>query len=266
MTTYKMVSSDYPSNTFVSLSCIGNKAAEGFTVHMPLPSQITYQASFDWSADEVPIVAQNIINSAISTYKSSSVGNSNNFVDYINNSLNTLSNEFEKNKVGESISGSLTNMFLKTASLFTTGSTGAAKYLLKYNGMTYNPNKQLFFNGIDHRPLNISFDIVPQNKSQATTCAEAIKKIRVASSPSYDKGKSFFTYPSYFTLKMVVNNNIVLEYNQFAITAINTNLSPNGMMSWHEDGKPVAYTLEITGIETELATADVENSRKFLGV
>lgn len=253
MTTYKMVSNDYPQNTFVMLKCEGSSSSSGFTVHMPLPNQITYQTAFDWSAEEVPLPAQTLIDS----YVSNSQVSRNASDKQITNDLNTAL---------EQSGDALKKMMINSASRFLTGGTGAGKYFLREKyGVVYNPNKQLFFNGIEHRPLSASFDIIAQNQSQASQCAQAIKAIRVAASPSYSATKSFFEYPSYFSLKAVVNGSVVLQYNKFAITSINTNLSPNGMMSWHPDGKPVAYTLEINGIEAEISTSSVEKARPFLG-
>lgn len=256
MPTYKMVSSDYPSNTFTKLTCYAkNGTSAQFELHLPLPNQITYQTSFDWSAEDVPIVTQTLIDSAV---KKSAVG-----LD-MDQAQNGFVETFKH--AGEQSLDSLKKMFIMGMSRLFTGGEGAGKYFLqsKY-GVAYNPNKHLFFNGIDHRPLTVSFDIIPQNASQATQCAQGIKQMRVAASPSYNDTQAFFNYPSYFSLDAVVNGTTVLQYNKFAITAINTNLSPNGMMSWHADGKPVAYTLEISGIEAEIATSDVETKRKFLG-
>lgn len=257
MPTYKMVSSDYPSNTFTKLTCYAkNGTSAQFELHLPLPNQITYQTSFDWSAEDVPVVAQKAIDTFV---KKSAVGLP---------TMETAESGFIEamKDIGETSLDSLKKMFIMGMSRMFTGGEGAGKYFLqsKY-GVAYNPNKHLFFNGIDHRPLTVSFDIIPQNASQATQCAQGIKQMRVAASPSYNDTQAFFNYPSYFSLDAVVNGTTVLQYNKFAITAINTNLSPNGMMSWHADGKPVAYTLEISGIEAEIATSDVETKRKFLG-
>lgn len=264
MEIYKMVSPDYPKDTYVYLEQIADKAKSGFAVQLPLPSQVTYQSSFDWSANEVPIFAQKVIDSATSAHKAS-IGDTNGFMDYVNSVTGTIDN-LKNDNSEESALASLQKMFLKSLSEFTTKGKAAAQYFHKKRGLTYNPNKQLFFNGVDHRQLNISFDIVPQNKEQSKACATAIKKIRIASSPSYESSSAFFKYPSYFNLRIVVNNVDVLSYNKFAITSVNTNLSPSGMMSWHNDGTPVAYTLEINGIESEIPTNDIEAKRKFLGI
>lgn len=264
METYRMVSPDYPKDTFVYLEQIVDKAKSGFVVQLPLPSQVTYQSSFNWNADEVPIVAQKIIDSATSAHKAV-VSDTNGFMDYIISVTPKIIENLDNN-TSEAGKASLQKMFLNSVSTLTTTGKTAAQYFYKNLGLTYNPNKQLFFNGVDHRQLNISFDIVPQNKEQSKACATAIKKIRIASSPSYESGGAFFTYPSYFNLCIRVNGVDVLSYNKFAITSINTNLSPSGMMSWHADGTPVAYTLEINGIESEIPTNNVESKRKFLGI
>lgn len=257
MPTYKMVSSDYPSNTFTKLTCYAKGGTNAqFELHLPLPNQITYQTSFDWSAEEVPLVAQTLIDSY---YKKSAVGLT----------LDQAQDGFVETmkQAGDQALDSLKRMFVMGVSRMFTGGEGAGKYFFQTGfGVAYNPNKHLFFNGIDHRPLTVSFDIIPQNSSQAIQCAQGIKQMRVAASPSYTENQAFFTYPSYFSLDAVVNGSVVLQYNKFAITAINTNLSPNGMMSWHPDGKPVAYTLEISGLEAEISTSEVESKRKFMGV
>lgn len=255
MATYKMVSSDYPPNTFTRIACYNNGGTNvKFELHLPLPNQITYQTAFDWSADSVPLPAQTLIDS-FSKSQSQELANA---------TLNGIE-EKDLSEAGMQALNSLGKMFIMGASRAVAGE-GAGKYILSKMGNAYNPNKQLFFNGIDHRPLTVSFDIIAQNKAQAEACATGIKQIRVASSPSYKSEQSFFAYPSYFSLDAVVNGVTVLQYNKFAITSINTNLSPNGMMSWHADGKPVAYTLEISGIEAEISTSNVESRRKFLGV
>ena len=257
MATYKMVSNDYPSNTFTRLVCYAtNGTSSQFEAQLPLPNQITYQTAFDWSAEEVPVAAQKIIDKAFNKSGTTNVSPEED-TGFIETTLD----------IAKTVGASLGKMFVSGLSRAVTGSTGAAKYFYKQGfGTVYNPNKQLFFNGIDHRPLLVSFDIIPQNSSQASQCATAIKQMRIAASPTYSETRAFFNYPSYFSLDVVVSGSIVLQYNKFAITSINTNLSPNGMMSWHPDGKPVAYTLEISGIEAEISTATVEKNRKFLGV
>lgn len=259
-TTYKMSSADYPENTFVRLNCEGNTDIQPFELQLPLPSQITYQTAFDWSATEVPLIAQTIIDES---KNASVVKDSLKSKDY-EKAYNVIADDFSK--IGEQIGASLSKIALNSISKTFTNGTGAAQYFLQQKGnLAYNPNKQLFFNGIDHRPLTVSFDIVAQNKEQAEACAAGIRNIRIAASPKYSESHAFFEYPSYFNMQIVVNGSTILQYFKFAITSISTNLSPNGVMSWHSDGKPVAYVLEITGIEAELATQETEKSRQFLG-
>lgn len=259
-TKYKMSSADYPDNTFVRLNCEGNTDIKPFQLQLPLPSQITYQTAFDWSAAEVPLVAQTIIDSG---KNAGVIKDSLKNKDY-EGAYNAIADNVSK--IGEQIGASLAKIALNSISKTFTNGTGAAQYFLRQNGnLAYNPNKQLFFNGIDHRPLTISFDIVAQNKEQAEACAAGIRNIRIAASPKYSESHAFFEYPSYFNMQIVVNGSTILEYFKFAITSISTNLSPNGVMSWHSDGKPVAYVLEITGIEAELAAQETEKNRHFLG-
>ena len=257
MSSYKMVSNDYPSNTFTRLVCYASGGtAMSFEAQLPLPNQAVYQSAYDWSAETVPVAAQTVIDA---TFKKSNTTN-----------IGPETEGFTPQtllKAATSAGAALGKVFIETISKRTTKSDGAARYFYRQGfGTAYNPNKQLFFNGVDHKPLTLSFDIIAQNAAQASQCASAIKQIRIAASPTYSTSHTFFLYPSYFSVDIVVNGTTILQYNKFAITQINTNLSPNGVMSWHPDGKPVAYTLELSGIETEVSTSNVEKNRTFLGV
>lgn len=255
--TYTMVSSDYPSNTFTRLVCYASGGTSTkFTCQLPLPNQFVYQASFSWDEDNLPLAAQSIINNLTNT------SNIQGRPELSEEALPTMLTD-----IGKQIGASMGKMLMNTASGALTGSTAAAKYLTQTAfGATYNPNKQLFFNGLGLREFMVSFDIVPQSSSQATQCANAIKQMRVAASPSYSESHAFFNYPCYFAMDGVVNGTTIFQYNKFAIRNIATNLTPGGMMAWHSDGKPVAYSLEIQGIEAVVSTQDVEENRKFLGV
>lgn len=121
-TTYKMSSADYPENTFVRLNCEGNTDIQPFELQLPLPSQITYQTAFDWSATEVPLIAQTIID------KSKNAGV---VIDSLKNkdyesAYNTISNDFSE--IGKQIGDSLSKITLNSLSRAFTGSTGAAQY------------------------------------------------------------------------------------------------------------------------------------------
>lgn len=257
MSSYKMVSNDYPSNTFTRLVCYASGGtAMSFEAQLPLPNQAVYQSAYDWSAETVPVAAQVVIDASLKESNTTNIG-----PETEGFAAQTIQ------KATSAAEDALKKVFIETISKRTTGSVGAARYFYRQGfGTAYNPNKQLFFNGVDHKPLTLSFDIIAQNAAQASQCASAIKQIRIAASPTYSESHTFFLYPSYFSVDIVVNGTTILQYNKFAITQINTNLSPNGVMSWHPDGKPVAYTLEISGIETEVSTSNVEKNRTFLGV
>lgn len=267
-TIYKMVSSDYPTNTFVRLKAkgtgSGQNAIQSFEVQLPLPNYgLTHQSSFDWSTDTLPVIASNAIDKFA---QSSGSIKPNEEASSIETLTTDIKNAFDSIS-GTEVGSSLKKQLLTSVSSWTTGSTAAANYAFqKLDGTVYNPNKQLFFDGISQPVFTMTFDIVAQNAPQAIIMATAIKQIRLAASPSYSNEKMFFTYPSYFIMDIVVNGTTILQRPDFAITSINTNMSPNGVMSWHKDGKPVAYTLELSGIECNVATSDIEKQRKFLGV
>lgn len=250
-----MIPSDYPQNTFTRLACLNPKTGQTAVAYqLPLPTQMTYQSAFSWSTDTVPVAAQTMIDGYEKKSDINDIGGS--FIKF----GSTLWDSMKQS------SGALGHMAVQTASQTLTGGTGAGKYFLKeVFGITYNPNKQLFFDGIDQTPLTLSFDIIPTSRAQSRRCAQSIAAIRTYASPKYSDTKTYFEYPNYFSAAVYVNGKVVLEYSKFAITNIATNLTPQGVMSWHDDGKPVSYTLEIQGIEAVMPTRDVTGARQFLG-
>lgn len=255
-TSYDLQSSEYPANTWTELAAFSDKANDGksaeFVIKLPLPNQLAYTTTYDWSSENVPVVAQNII-------------------DKVNSGAQTTDQALKALKEGAIETYHQTKdfaqkMMIEKLANGLLGGGGSGSYVLSTvgNGQTYNPNKILFFNGVSNTPLNMSFDLIPQNSSQATKMAEAIKALRIAAAPGYTQGNYFFTYPSYFSIAVVVNSRTVMQFSPIAITSIATNLTPQSNMAWHSDSKPTAFTMEIQAIEAIVPSKDVQSQRPFL--
>lgn len=255
LTTYDLQSSEYPSNTWTEVTAFSDKANAGksaeFTVKLPLPNQLAYTTTYDWSSENVPVAAQNIIDKATSGIQTT------------DQALSALQ-EGAVETFHQAKDMAQKMMIEKLADGLGGGGSGAYVLSTVGNGQIYNPNKILFFNGVSNTPLNMSFDLIPQSSAQAKSMAEAIKKIRIAAAPGYTEGKYFFTYPSYFSIGVVVNGHTVIKFSPIAITSIATNLTPQGNMAWHSDSKPTAFTMEIQAIEAIVPSKDVQSSRAFM--
>lgn len=269
--TYDMTPSYYKTegNAAGTYTCIQSTSdGVGFNMKLPLPNQLDYSSNFDWSVDTISIAASHLVDAAKNMFNKdgSFVENTSSALDSLSNASTAGATETLRSlgitalgKLGGVINGSgaFNHVDLSAEKI--------AKFLPHAAGFAYNPNDVLYFNGTSHRNFALSFDIVPLSAEQAQQCSEGIHKLRVLASPSFaSSNKTFFKYPSLFSLVVSVNNEIILQRNEFAIKTINTNLSPNGVMSWHEDGSPVAYTLLIECVETLITTADIEEKRNFL--
>lgn len=247
-------STEYPENTWTEITGYNPQANAGtsasFCLQLPLPNQLAYTTTYDWSADHVPVIAQTIIDAAgKSSSFSGALGNLGSAIPEVANQALDTAKKMAIEKLSQSL----------------TGSAGAGTYFMKtVMGKAYNPNKHLFFNGVDNTPINLSFDLIAQNATQAEVMAQAIRKIRVAAAPGYSDSKIYFTYPNYFSITVVVNGHQIIQFNPVAITSIATNLTPQGNMAWHKDSKPVAYTMEIQAIEAKIPSNDVQQSRPWL--
>ena len=243
---YDLGSNAFDKNTYVILSSLSGTPKVNF--RLPLPTNLDYNSSFNWSVEELGVMVGAIMKEIKGggETKTNGVQNNNSYDD-----LMSIASEKVLQKLGEG------------ASMLFTGGQTALKEYLKDGSLSYNPNGQLYFNGVTHREFSLSFELCPLSKEHGSTLMSAIKSLRVAASPDLIKNNVFFTYPSYFKMSVMVGGNMVFSRPSFAITSINVNLSPNGVMSYHPDGKPVNFTLDLDCIETTIATKSTEQAATF---
>lgn len=246
---YDLGSNAFDKNTYVILSSLSGNPSVNF--RLPLPTNLDYNSSFNWSVEELGVMVGAIMKDIKGNAETKTDGTQN------NNSYDELmgiTTEKILQKLGEGASALLTG-----------GQTALKEYLKNYRGgsVSYNPNEQLYFNGVTHREFSLSFELCPLSAEHGNTLMSAIKSLRVAASPDLIKNDVFFTYPSYFKMSVMVGGNMVFSRPSFAIKGINVNLSPNGVMSYHPDGKPVNFTLDLECIETTIATKSTEQAAVF---
>lgn len=254
--TYDFAITEFDKNTYVQISTLNNT---GINIRLPLPSQLDYNSSFNWSTEElgafVGAMMKSVFNdnASIDTLKPEQITNTPDIWSVLGNQGAEIMKKF---------AGTFVSQFL-------TGNEVAMKeYLKNYKQggpQSYNPNEQLYFNGVSHREFQLVFELAPLSQQHANTIFKGIKDLRIAASPELSADAVYFTYPSYFKMSVIVNNNEVFTRPSFAIKDITTNFSPNGVMSYHADGKPVNFTLELQCIETTIPTKKTEQSAVFFG-
>lgn len=139
----------------------------------------------------------------------------------------------------------------------------ALKLLLRSQGMAFNPNLQLLFDGINFRDYQMAFTFTPYSKQEADTVAKIIEMFKKHSAPRLGTaGGMFFVPPSIFEPKFYFEGRENRKINRIAksvITSVDVNYAPNGF-STYADGAPVQTQLTIQFKEIELITRElIEN-------
>jgi hypothetical protein len=140
----------------------------------------------------------------------------------------------------------------------------ALKLLLRSQGIAFNPNLQLLFDGINFRDYQMAFTFTPYSKQEADTVAKIIEMFKKHSAPRLNNGGGgmFFIPPSIFEPKFYFEGRENRKINRIAksvITSVDVNYAPNGF-STYGDGAPVQTQLTIQFKEIELITRElIEN-------
>jgi len=140
----------------------------------------------------------------------------------------------------------------------------ALKLLLRSQGIAFNPNLQLLFDGINFRDYQMAFTFTPYSKQEADTVAKIIAMFKKHSAPRLNSGGGgmFFVPPSIFEPKFYFEGKENRKINRIAksvITSVDVNYAPNGF-STYADGAPVQTQLTIQFKEIELITRElIEN-------
>jgi hypothetical protein len=132
----------------------------------------------------------------------------------------------------------------------------AIKLGLATQGLAFNPQEQILFDGIDFRTYQLAFTFTPYSRQEAKTVKDIIKEFRKYAAPQIKEGAAgmFFIPPATFDLQFKFNgkdNENITKVGESVITSIDVNYAPNGF-SAHSDGAPVQTTLTLQFKELQL--------------
>ena len=222
---------------------------------LPIPQSMDYESSYEWSSDDAHHISGGLARLG-STTKNFSFGN---FLSNFGYGLAETAVGVAAQGTHGMIQKALTNMF---------GEAGY-KEATRGAGVVYNPNKQLYFNGIDLRDFSLSFNLAPTSKVQSDAIRDGFKKLAVAAAPDYKLGKFFFTYPDFFgvavILKIPGGEYTLLQRGGLAITNMNLDLASDGQITWHYDGFPTGLSFTVSFKESKVPTKANLSDIKLFG-
>ena len=180
---------------------------------------------------------------------------------YIPETVNfTYNAQYEKLSVSQAAQQTpLINKIAKPV-LSTLERNGALKLILRGQGLAFNPQQQLLFDGIDFRTYQMAFVFTPYSKQEAETVEKIIKQFKFHSAPrisGFGAGM-FFIPPSTFTPKFFFNgqeNKKISRIAESVIESVDVNYAPNGF-STMSDGAATQIQLTINFKEIQLMTRE----------
>ena len=159
-------------------------------------------------------------------------------------------------------------------------SVGLNDIFSSIGGAILNPNVELIFGGHDLRTLQLTFKMVPYNKTEAQTIDSIVKTFKEAMLPKLNQGKSgefwgilnsgtnpakidaagkygsgFIGVPDLVQISFMrggTENTRVAKYKVCSITDFDVNYSPDGVYAVGPDGYPVATEIKVNFMESKL--------------
>lgn len=200
---------------------------------LPIPSLLNYESDYTWSEEDLG-------------WQGETLGNITKMASFQKNVLEGMGDMFVSGSkaVGEGGRSYLGKM----------SSDSTTKELMKPFGVSYNPNKQLYFNEVTMREFSVSFSLAPMSMEEAKNIKKSFQALAYSAAPGYEAGRFFFTYPEFFDFAVYTNGIPLLQRTKLAITRMGLDFTSDGNLTWHEDGFPTALQMEVSFKETQIPT------------
>ena len=172
------------------------------------------------------------------------------------------------------------------AKTLTKDSIGVQDIFSGIGGAILNPNVELIFGGHDLRTLQLTFKMVPYNKTEAETIHKIVQTFKKAMLPKLnhnnsgtfwgalagDAGKNYQSQNEYGSgfigvpdlvqisfMRGNAENDRVSRYKVCSITDFDVNYSPDGVYAVGPDGYPIATEIRVNFMESKLVyNEDIE--------
>ena len=232
-------------------------------LYMPEGVAASYKANWDGKA--FGNVAAGILRTS-----GSAVGN--NYVDAIKQLQQTASSALDR--APEMVASKAITSLTKK---LTGDSIGIQDVFSSIGGAILNPNVELIFGGHDLRTLQLTFKMVPYNKTEAIAVHKIVETFKKAMLPTLNAGDTgdfwgaiggsgnsrpkniygtgFIGVPNLVQITFMkggAENSRVAKYKVCSITDFDVNYSPDGVYAIGPDGYPVATEIRVNLMETKL--------------
>ena len=220
---------------------------------LPIPTSLSYDSDYQWAGEEL-------------SHGAASLASPSNALSQImdGNILSGLGSAVKSLFGGVSTIAvtSARGELQKGGDARGTNGNQALKEAERAQGLSYNPNQQLYFNGVELRDFTVTFSLAPTSKEEAEAIKTGFQKLAFRAAPEYKWDKFYFEYPDFFKFAVIINDNgggnhhVLYSRAGLAITNLSLDLSPDSALTWHDDGFPTALQLSVTFKESVIPTRD----------
>ena len=137
------------------------------------------------------------------------------------------------------------------------GNVTVNQLLARQDGVIFNPNKELLFNGVNLRTFNFSFKLMPRNKDEADQVERIIRSFKRNMAPvvgGSETGYGFLRTPSVFELQYMNGSRehpFLHKFKQCFLENCTVNYTGDGFYATYAGGQPVSMILNLTFKEIE---------------
>ena len=137
------------------------------------------------------------------------------------------------------------------------GNVTVNQLLARQDGVIFNPNKELLFNGVNLRTFNFSFKLMPRNKDESLQVERIIRSFKRNMAPVVGgsmTGYGFLRTPSVFELQYMSGSRqhpFLHKFKQCFLENCTVNYTGDGFYATYKDGEPVSMILNLTFKEIE---------------
>jgi hypothetical protein len=220
---------------------------------LPMPLNLDYNSSYNWSEEDLDHGAAAV------------AGMGHVVSNLLNGNFSEAGTAFY-NSLGGGVADAIPTWAMRGAIQKATDAMNVnggqvLKEVERQRGISYNPNKQLYFDGVNMRDFNVRFSLAPTSQKEAENIQKGFSELAYRAAPSYSQEQFYFTYPDFFKFTVVVvdgngNHHIMLSRAGLAITELSLDLAPDDALTWHSDGFPTALELSVAFKESVVPTKD----------
>lgn len=255
-----------------------NKSSNAGTVSLknvygflPLPENFSFAVHSNWNEQDLGIWSEAAVKETMD--KISELSNSTGWKDLASKTIDVVTAAGGNALASMIVAGK--QKLMENAISWGSGENKSAtvQQMYKLSGSAINPNKQLYFQGMNFESFSLDFNIAPLSPTDNENLQAYIKELMAYSIPKAYKtaGQNYFEYPNLVQVVLKSNGKTIFSEESLAITSVSCTPS----MYTHADGNSINYKLTVEFKETILRTrenvyfenssnSDANSTTKFL--